>query len=163
MKKLISTLLIVTLVFTATISLAVPELDSNKSDTNWMVVLVSSSGKIVKYESGLTLILNRKDITNMLQFSERPARLTKQLSATELEQSWEMGGNSFEKDYPNAAIVINGQTQVVQLTHMSVTKDTIEFSLKQDGKSPLQEAAVGSTVMFIDSAVGIGMSGKGTF
>ncbi len=122
----------------------------NLDETAWMYVLVSDKGKITKNDSGYILVVNRKDFSNLLMFSDRPARLTKHITAEELDKTWKLGNNSFKNDPPNAAVVISGETQTVQLAGMTVTKDHIEFSLKQDGSTGIQTAAEGQTVIFID-------------
>ena len=73
MKTLITAILISVFALTSSLALADKPVDK-KADTAWMYVLVSEKGKITKNDSGYTLMMDRKDITNMLMFSDRPAR-----------------------------------------------------------------------------------------
>ena len=149
MKALITALLIAAFAFTSSFAFA-DKPAGEKANISWMYVLVSEKGKITKSDNGYTLTMDRKDLTNMLMFSDRPARLTKHITATELEKSWKLGSDSFDKDHPNVAVVIDGKTQTVQLATMKVTKDTVEFSLMQDGNVPIQATAEGSTIVLMD-------------
>lgn len=72
---------------------------------------IIDQGQITKSGNNYMLIINRQKITNILMFSDRPARLTKRISLTKLEELWKTGKNSFLKDPPNAAVVVSDNTQ----------------------------------------------------
>ena len=149
MKKLITALLVAAFAFTSSFALADKPM-ATKSDIAWMYVVVSEKGKITKGDNGYTLTIDRKNLTNMLMFSDRPARLTKQMTLKVFESKWKSKNNSFNTNPPNAAVVISGKVQTVQLVSINTSEEAIEFKLKSDGNKAIQATDEGPTIIFVD-------------
>lgn len=128
------------------------ELPHQGTDTLWMYVLVGDNGKIVKAKDTYLLVLDRDNLTS-LRFTDRPVRLTKHVTAQELKDNWKIGLNDFQDDHPNAAVVVSGKTQTVQLASMNITSDTVEFELLPDGNNAIATVEEGATVAFIDATI----------
>lgn len=150
MKTIVSALLVTTLFLTSSISLA-EEYTKDAEEVSWLYILVSKNGAISKSDTGYSLTLNNADIQSVIMFSDRPARETKEISLATFSENWNAGADSFALDYPNAAITIEGETQIVQLPKVTVSDKTIEFSLQQDGDNPIHQVQGGHTVVFVDS------------
>ena len=96
----------------------------------FLYVLTAKGAEIEKVGGDqYTLTLRQADVDHVLQFSDRPYRLAKYISAEELVKSWSVGKNSFEKDPPNAALVAHGLKQAVVIELRSVERaiDSVSY------------------------------------
>ena len=123
----------------------------SKKEPEWLFVLTSKHGEIAKSAQGqYTLTLEDKHMQRVLMFSNRPYRLGREISVTQLKDIWGKGDDSFEKDPPNAAVVINGSSQPVVLTSINVTPGQVQFTVRQDGEFSIRTSS-GAAEVFIDN------------
>ncbi len=114
--------------------------------------LYTMSAKSGTYENG-RLTLN--DVPLVVYFSDRPARISGQLSIQVFEQGWRQGPDSFKADPPNATLSIlsedGNKNIVVELSEpdVKVKEDTISFKVRVlDGDLP---KTFEHSTLFIDS------------
>jgi hypothetical protein len=123
----------------------------SKKGADWLFVLTAKHGEIAKNTQGqYVLTLKDQHMQRVLAFTDRPQRLVKEITVTQLKDMWSQGADSFKQDPPNAVIVINGQSQPVVLTSIKVTSNQVQFTLKQDGAYRIQ-ASSGPSAVFIDA------------
>ncbi|MGB3365646.1 MAG: hypothetical protein WBB48_12800 [Thermodesulfobacteriota bacterium] len=99
--------------------------------------------------------LTLNDVPLVVYFSDRPARVSGQLSIQVFEQGWRQGGSkSFEADPPNATLSIlsedGNKNIVVELSEpdVKVKEGSISFKVRVlDGELP---ASFGHSSLFID-------------
>ena len=128
-----------------------------KGKPSYLFVIMSNQGSISKNRQGeFILTLNHGDIEKVLAFSDRPFRIVKHMTGEELKQMWSQGNNSFAKDNPNAAVIINQHLQTVILTSVNITQNTMTFTLKSDGPQSLVPMN-GPTQLFIDHWIDEGL------
>ena len=113
--------------------------------------LYTMSAKSGTFENG-TLTLN--DVPLVIYFSDRPARISGQLSIQVFEQGWRTGTDSFKADPPNATLSIlaegGDKNIVVELSDPSVMvkEGKISFKVKVlDGELP---TSFEHSTLFID-------------
>lgn len=121
-----------------------------KNSPGWVVVFTAKYGEIVRKTRGYELVFQRKDIDSALSFSDQPTRLVDKLNATELDKLWKTGKNSFANYSPSAAIIINGQTQLVILRFIIVTEDKVSFVLTTL-QAPIKLMSGKNAALFIDA------------
>ena len=124
--------------------------------------LYTMSAKSGTFENG-TLTLN--DVPLVIYFSDRPARISGQLSIQVFEQGWRTGTDSFKADPPNATLSIlaegGDKNIVVELSDPSVMvkEGKISFKVKVlDGELP---TTFNHSTLFIDGGVCPGCIGAG--
>lgn len=113
--------------------------------------LYTMSAKSGTFENG-RLTLN--DVPLVVYFSDRPARISGQLSIQVFEQGWRQGPDSFQADPPNATLSILAESGdrniVVELSEpqVKVKEGSISFKVRVlDGELP---ANFGHSSLFID-------------
>ncbi|MEX0999551.1 MAG: hypothetical protein WD000_06295 [Thermodesulfobacteriota bacterium] len=115
--------------------------------------LYTMSAKSGTYENG-RLTLN--DVPLVVYFSDRPARISGQLSIQVFEQGWRQGPDSFKADPPNATLSIlsedGNKNIVVELSEpdVKVKEGKISFKVRVlDGELP---KSFESSTLFVDYA-----------
>ena len=117
---------------------------------SYLYVITSKHGEIKQTSDGSwELILDHGNIEEVLAFSDRPYRIVKHITGEELKKLWPEGHNSFEKDPPNATVVINQHVHTVQLLSIHVGGSKTTYKLKSDGPKSLYQVD-GATQVFID-------------
>ena len=123
----------------------------------YLFVITAKSAEITKIsDNRYRLTMKHTDIDHVLQFSDRPYRIAKYITADELKKSWKIGKNSFGKDPPNAGLVAHGlkEAYVVELLDMAVSKEHVLFDVTfvgTKGKFNKQtETLLGGVEVFID-------------
>ena len=96
---------------------------------SYLFVLQAKQGTLTQDTSGQwTLTLKHKDVNNVIAFSDRPYRIVKYISATDLIKSWAKGTNSFESDPPNAVLMAKGHNaQIIMLKSITVYTDSVSL------------------------------------
>ena len=147
-KYILTTITLFVLIFSAQLSNANPVIN----DADAPKFLYTMSAKSGTYADG-RLTLN--DVPLVIYFSDRPHRISGQLSIEVFEQGWNKGKDSFRNDPPNATLSIlgkDGDTNVViELSDpkVKVKEGTISFAVKVlDGELP---ASFKHSTLFIDS------------
>ena len=105
----------------------------------YLFVITAKSGEIIKTgDNRYTLTMKHTDIDHVLQFSDRPYRIAKYITAADLKNMWNIGKNSFEKDPPNAGLVAHGlkEAYVIELLHMEVSNGYVVFHMAFIGHEP---------------------------
>ena len=102
--------------------------------------------------------LTLNNVPLVVYFSDRPARVSGQLSIQVFAQGWNQGPDSFKTDPPNATLSIlaedGDKNIVVELSEpqVKVKEDSISFKVRiLDGELP---AAFGHSSLFIDMNFG---------
>lgn len=117
-------------------------------DANWLLIQTANAAEF----DGQTLTLKALD-PNVLMFTDRPARMAKTVTASELIENWNKGGNdSMQADPPNAGVtgLVDGklQTATVELSRPELNGTTLTYQVKiLEGSLPAQAA---DTSIFID-------------
>ena len=114
--------------------------------------LYTMSAKSGTFENGrLTL----KDVPLVVYFSDRPARISGQLSIQVFAQGWGQGSDSFRADPPNGTLSIltkdGANNVVIELSdpNVKVKEGSISFKVRVlDGELP---KSFGTASLFIDS------------
>ncbi len=119
----------------------------------FLYVLLSNDGEIRQVSDGsYELVLDNSAVEQLIAFSNRPVRIEKHITASEFHTVWEEGENSFQKDPPNATVIINQNPQVVELLSNSVDAKRVTFKIRSDGSKPIK-AMRGKTQIFVDGCV----------
>ena len=99
---------------------------------SYLFVLQAEKGTLKSLgKDGLfKLTLKHTDVNNVIEFSDRPYRMVKYITADQLKNSWNKGTNSFESDPPNAVLMAKGhKAQIIVLKGMTVTNDNVSFQV----------------------------------
>lgn len=127
---------------------------SKKEETkpSFLFVILSNHGEIKKAPDGsYELILDHGEIEKVLAFSDRPYRLVQRIDGKKFMELWAQGSNSFEKDPPNASIIIDDHVQTIVLLKVRVEGSRTLFTIRTDDQSQMKEMS-GKTQLFIDGA-----------
>ena len=127
---------------------------TNPGKPSYLFVIMSDYGMIQQTSNGeYQLILDHSNVEKVLAFTNRPYRLVQHTTGEDLESIWTQGSKSFEKDPPNATVIINQHLQTVILTSMSVQGDKTIFTIQSDGTNSLL-AMSGVCQVFVDGGQG---------
>lgn len=104
---------------------------------SFLFVLQAKQGTLTKNKDGhFTLTLKHKDVNNVIEFSDRPYRIVKYITADRLKNSWAKGTNSFESDPPNAVLMAKGhKAQIIVLRGITVNNETVTFDVNLTDRS----------------------------
>lgn len=126
----------------------------SKSNIDYLLVILSNKGELKQGPNGkFQLIMQHKNMEDVLVFSNRPYRIVGNLTDKALQGDWVKGSNSFEKDHPNAAVVIDQKAQAVILDNITVTDTELVFTVSPDGPESLFPI-FGKTSVFLDWCIG---------
>ena len=132
-------------------------LQKGKTPT-YLFALENNNGTLETLDSSkVKLTLPISSMSHILMFSDRPFRIAKYITDTELEKFWsEKGSNSFEDDPPNAAILINDEIFDIQLTSIEISDSKVIFHGKKneiEGKQTKHKchSLEGKIYIFIDT------------
>ena len=100
----------------------------------------------------LTMQLNDDNDGNIIEFSDRPYRIVKMITAKQLQELWGEGKNSFKADPPNAVLSANGfDARIVILESMTRDDGQLTYTLVQtDRSSSLKGGHLKDIVLSID-------------
>ena len=118
-----------------------------------LYVLMAKYGELKKDVDGeFQLTIPRNKMENFLGFTDRPQRrVERRISRREFQKNWRKGvSKSYEEDPPNAALIVDGDLQVVVLKSFKTTSRELVFSVGRDGHESLFEVK-GPVILFIDS------------
>ena len=118
------------------------------SDAVFLFVQSAKSGTIEKLSSNDsnsfgTHILTLNNISQTIQFSERPDRIVSPIDNNQFVQYWYAGGqktDSFKSDPPNAALIIHGvNAGVIELLNpvYDTNTQTIQYHIQPLGNNSL--------------------------
>lgn len=125
------------------------------NETETPKFLYTMSAKSGTYSEGrLTL----KDVPLVIYFSDRPARISGQLSIQVFEQGWGQGPDSFKADPPNGTLSIldeaGNKNIVVELSEPNVKVEEGQISFKVRVLNGELPASFGHCSLFIDLTFG---------
>ena len=104
-----------------------------KKPPSFLFVLQAKEGKLTPIKgkrNHFTLTLKHTDVNNVIEFSDRPFRMVKYISATDLKKLWPLGKNSLKADPPNAVLSAQGHNaQIVVLHGITVKNNTVSFHI----------------------------------
>ena len=136
-----------------------------KQKASFLFVLRAETGEITKADGGYTLTMKGMD-DKVLYFSDRPVRKAGFITMTQFMGDWAKGGNSFQANPPNAAIVhaalktnTKGIAQAlpVELTHPVTTADGWSFQVK-DLQGKIEVGSYHGVSVFIDTSSPLGLA-----
>ena len=116
-----------------------------------LFVIVAKYGEVRQASKGdYELVLKHEDIEKALAFTDRPQRLVQPISREKFMTLWSAAPQSFEKDPPNAALVMDQHLEMVVLLSVRVEGQNTIFTIRPDGDKPLEKMS-GSTQLFVDA------------
>lgn len=154
MKKMIRFALgLILLAFLYPAAFAAQEgISSNTKKIDLLFVLPAEKASISQGENSETLTLKIPD-KKVIYFSDRPNRVSGNMSLEKFVQQWSKGKDSFKDDPPNAELVHFGSKKGVtlELTSIKLSKsgDTIEFGIIGEDNLTYDKGAF----LFIDAAL----------
>lgn len=125
----------------------------NSKNTGYLFVISGTSGSL----NGDTLTLN--GVTNVIYFSDRPARKAGHMSLKKFVEMWDKGIDSLKADPPNATLSVlrkgGAQNIVVELMSVKQKNALVNFKVAVlDGDTQITNFK--TTALFIDSVYGAG-------
>jgi len=118
-----------------------------KKAPSFLFVIQAKQGKIETKDGKTFLVLKHADVNHVIMFSDRPNRIVKYITGTDLQKLWKEGKDSFAVDPPNAVLSSAGQkAQIVILNGMTVTETTVEspISISEDEKKEIGKLVEGA-------------------
>ena len=135
-----------------------------KKAPSFLFVLSAKKAQIKKGKDGNTsLVIKKSALESVIQFSDRPYRIIKYITGSDITKDWTKGENSFAADPPNAVLSgPNVKPHIVVINSAKITDDTLKLSInglsaKSLGLNTASE--VTSLVLVIDS---LSKSAQGT-
>lgn len=128
-------------------------LSENEGLTFWFI-LAAQEGSLVNKGDTSTLSLSspNKQITYI---SDRPNRITGNVSLKKLVEHWGTGNDNFADDHPNAILVHSGSEERIPLELLNVklseSEDSVEFDVKALTDKNLSKGS--GAFLFIDAAL----------
>ena len=122
----------------------------------FLFVLEADHGTLQHQADGqVRLSLSVEHMQHILMFSDRPFRIARYITDTELAKYWvATGDNSFTADPPNAALLINDKLYDIELKNIAVTNDNVVFTgttVNIEGSKATQAPDLtGAVRLFID-------------
>ena len=106
----------------------------HKKAPSFLFVVSADKAKITHLKDGqYSLVIQKSDMNRVIEFSDRPYRIVKYITGSELQKIWgggKKGKNSFAVDPPNAVLsAANQKPVIVVLDGMQVDKDQVTFTL----------------------------------
>lgn len=126
---------------TTTASTATASVAQASVQPSFMYVVYAHQGEI-KHKKGnqSVLMLDRSDLDEVIEFSDRPERIVRYITGKDLLGAWDSGDNSFLVDPPNAVLSANGMRPViVELQRIKANGNQMIFVLKSDKKLPISD------------------------
>ena len=103
------------------------------------------------------MMITDDNVSNIIEFSDRPYRIVKMMTTKQLLDLWGEGKNSFKADPPNAVLSANGaDARIVILESMIINKEQLTYTLVQtDPSTPsLKGGQLKDVVVTIDHTIG---------
>ena len=106
-----------------------------KKAPSFLFVVSAKKAHIKKDKDGNTLLVIKKsDLSEVIEFSDRPYRIIKYITGSDIAKDWGKGKNSFVVDPPNAVLSsANVKPYIVVINGMTLTDDALTLSI--DGVS----------------------------
>ena len=101
----------------------------HKKAPSFLFVVSADKAKITRLKNGkYSLVIQKSDMNRVIEFSDRPYRIVKYITGSELQKIWGAGKNSFAVDPPNAVLsAANQKSVIVVLDGMQVDKSLVTF------------------------------------
>ena len=99
------------------------------------------------------LTLKHTDVKHVIEFSDRPYRIVKYISAMDLKDLWGRGSDSFKSDPPNAVLMAkNHKAQIIVLRGITVTNEAVTFNVYLTHRSigSIKNGRLGNISLVID-------------
>ncbi len=106
--------------------------DSKKKAPSFLFVVSANKAKITRLKDGkYSLVIQKSDMNRVIEFSDRPYRIVKYITGSELQKIWgEDGKRSFVVDPPNAVLsAASSKPVIVVLDGMQVSKEQVTYTL----------------------------------
>lgn len=153
-KKLLGLLLVLVLNQSVALADSSSSSLSENEDLSFWFVLAAKEASLVSTEETSTLSLSfpNKQITYI---SDRPHRITGNVSLKKLVEHWGTGQDNFEEDHPNAVLVHSGSEERIPLelinVKLSESEDSLVFDVKALSGKKLSKGS--GAFLFIDAAL----------
>ena len=90
----------------------------HKKAPSFLFVVSADKAKIIHLKDGTySLVIQKSDMNQVIAFSDRPNRIVKYITGSELQKIWGEGKNSFKKDPPNAVISADNLKPQIVVIH----------------------------------------------
>ena len=123
-----------------------------KSPIHWEFTLTSKHGEIKKNKNNQPLlVLNDKHMNKVIMFSKEPFHFVKKITPKQFKAFWQAGPNTFKDTPPSAIVLIKNQPQAVQLTSVSINKNSMSFALEPHSKNQTIKSINGPVILTIDA------------
>ena len=102
-----------------------------KNAPSFMFVVSAKNAQLKPGKDGNTLLVIKKsDLDRTIEFSDRPYRIVKYITGSDLEKDWNKGYNSFAADPPNAVLsAANMKPQIVVVNGINVSDSVVTLKL----------------------------------
>lgn len=138
---------------TATSTSSTSATATSTTTPSFMYVVYAHKGAL-KHKKGdhYVLMLDRSDLDQVIQFSDRPERIVNYITGKEMQNLWRPGyDNNFLTDPPNAVLNIQGhRPKIVELLRQKANGQQMIFTLSSD--KTLQLGHLRGVALTIDSS-----------
>ena len=101
---------------------------------SWLFSITSAHGSFKKSKNqkgGYILGIPIKHMNQVLMFSDRPNRIVKSITPSQLKNIWTIGPNSFQNSPPNAVLVAQGlKPRIVTVKTIKTATDNIAYEVE---------------------------------
>jgi hypothetical protein len=147
-----------------TIDELVSQLQAQPSRTKVKLLFVVSAKKGIVYRLNHSanthlVTINKKDLTHVIAFTDRPARQAYDISLPMFSAIWAQGKNNFRVNPPNSVLTDdNGRVSITVLTSFLNDPKTITFQLNREAYKAIDldsslTATLINPVLVIDSSI----------
>ena len=90
----------------------------HKKAPSFLFVVSADKAKISHLKDGkASLVIQQSDMNKVIAFSDRPNRIVKEITGSDLVKLWPEGKNSYESDPPNAVISADNLKPKIVVIH----------------------------------------------
>lgn len=107
---------------------------TSSSTPSWLFSITSAHGSFKKSatQKGVYVLdMPIKHMNQVLMFSDRPNRIVKSITPSQLKNIWTIGPNSFQNSPPNAVLVAQGlKPRIVTVKTIKTATDNIAYEVE---------------------------------
>lgn len=126
---------------------------TNQPPLEWLFALSAKQGLISKSDDEYSLEINAQDLVRVVAFTDRPERIVRVITPSELANEWSMSGtNNFDIDPPNASFASSETPlDIIEITGSTSGGGKIVFKFKYLSVTQSQSGIVKDVILTIDS------------
>jgi hypothetical protein len=114
----------------------------SSASPSYLYVVSAGKGQIepLNRQGSYRLKLNLPAVDQVIEFSDRPERIVKYITGSDLNALWKQGTNSFKDTPPNAVLSsVNDKPVIVVLSKEKINQSRIEFEFTSTRHLPKSE------------------------